>query len=176
MRLQVRGLIGDEPVSVGVRLVEGIVSERLDDVEELGADLLAVAVLDAAGDELLPFRGNQRTDLLSAVVNEEILDDGPRPIPVLHLEVEALPLADVLNRPDGVPNKIARPEVLESLGEEQPVEGLTVEDLGTRVTTRVNAQLALGPSGDPRSPLELSGQERGRNTDVRRGAPVAPLD
>ena len=42
--LQPGRLVGDEAVAVGVRLVEGVVGEGLDDVEEGGAELLAVAL------------------------------------------------------------------------------------------------------------------------------------
>ena len=44
VRLEPRRLVGDEPVAVGVRLVERVVGEGLDDVEELRAELLAVAL------------------------------------------------------------------------------------------------------------------------------------
>ena len=44
VRLEPRRLVGHEAVAVGVGLVEGVVGERLDDVEELRAQLLAVAL------------------------------------------------------------------------------------------------------------------------------------
>ena len=50
VRLEVRGLVGDEPVAEGVALVERVVGERLDDVEQLVAEPAAVAGALAAGD------------------------------------------------------------------------------------------------------------------------------
>ena len=44
VRLEPGRLVGHQPVAVGVRLVERVVGERLDDVEELRAELLAVAL------------------------------------------------------------------------------------------------------------------------------------
>ena len=46
VRLEPGRLVGDEPVAVGVGLVERVVGERLDDVEQLRAELLAVALRD----------------------------------------------------------------------------------------------------------------------------------
>ncbi len=45
VRLQPGRLVGDEAVAVGVGLVEGVVGERLDDVEQLLAERLVVALL-----------------------------------------------------------------------------------------------------------------------------------
>ena len=44
VRLEPGRLVGHQAVAVGVRLVEGVVGEGLDDVEELRAQLLAVAL------------------------------------------------------------------------------------------------------------------------------------
>ncbi len=48
-----------------MRLAEGVVGERLDDVEQFGAQVGLVAVGLAAGHKLLPLGGNQRADLLA---------------------------------------------------------------------------------------------------------------
>ena len=64
--LQPGGLIGDEPVAVGVGLVEGVVGEGLDDVEEGRAERLAVAGGYATFDELDAFFGNESPVLLAA--------------------------------------------------------------------------------------------------------------
>ena len=47
-------------------LVEGVVGERLDDVEQLLAERLVVTLLHTARDELLPLRGDELTVLLAA--------------------------------------------------------------------------------------------------------------
>ena len=52
MGLEPGRLVGDEAVPVGVGLVERVVGEGLDDVEQRGAELAAVALGDAAGHEL----------------------------------------------------------------------------------------------------------------------------
>ena len=46
-------------------LVEGVVGERLDDVEQLLAQCLAVTLRGTTGDELLPLRGDELTVLLA---------------------------------------------------------------------------------------------------------------
>ena len=64
--LQPGRLVGDQAVAVRVRLVEGVVGEGLDDVEEGGADGLAVALAHAPFHELLALDGHDRADLLPA--------------------------------------------------------------------------------------------------------------
>jgi len=65
VRLQPRRLVGDQAVPVGMGLVEGVVGERLDDVEQLLAQCLAVTLRGTTGDELLPLRGDELTVLLA---------------------------------------------------------------------------------------------------------------
>ena len=84
-------------------LVERVVGERLDDVEQRGAQVAAVAGCLTPRHEFLSLLGDQFPDLLPAVVDEEILDDRVRSIRVLHPKVEALLLADVFDRCDRVP-------------------------------------------------------------------------
>jgi hypothetical protein len=64
--LQPGRLVGDEPVAVGVGLVERVVGERLDDVEQRGAERLVVAGGHAAGYELLALGLDEGPDLLAA--------------------------------------------------------------------------------------------------------------
>jgi hypothetical protein len=52
VRLQVRGLVRNEAVPHGVRFVERVVGERLDDVEHLLAEVATVSLGDASLDEL----------------------------------------------------------------------------------------------------------------------------
>ena len=66
MGLQVGRLVGDEPVAEGVALGERVVGEALDDVEQPGAEVAAVARRLAAVDELGPLLGHQLADLLAA--------------------------------------------------------------------------------------------------------------
>ena len=72
VRLQPGRLVGDEAVAVGVGLVKGVVGERLDDVEQLRAERLVVALLDTAGDELLALGGDQHPVLLAAGLAEVV--------------------------------------------------------------------------------------------------------
>ena len=65
VRLQVRGLVGDESVTDRVRLVERVVGERLDRVEITLGEIRGVAVGDATVDELRALLGDQRADLLA---------------------------------------------------------------------------------------------------------------
>ncbi len=64
VRLQVRGLVGDGAVAGGVRLVEGVAGERLDQVEDGARFVFAVAVGDGGGDELIALGVHQLDDLL----------------------------------------------------------------------------------------------------------------
>ena len=64
VRLQVRGLVGDGTVAGGVRLVEGVARERLDQVEDRTRFLVAVAVGDGGGNERFAFGLHERGDLL----------------------------------------------------------------------------------------------------------------
>ena len=66
VRLQPGRLVGDEAVAEGVRLAERIVSERLDDVEQLRPELVAVTLRDAALHELLALGRDERPVLLAA--------------------------------------------------------------------------------------------------------------
>ena len=66
MGLEPCRLVSDEPVAVGVGLVEGVVGERFDDVEQLGAQSLLVPGGDAAGHELLALGLDERPVLLPA--------------------------------------------------------------------------------------------------------------
>jgi len=70
--LEPGGLVGDEAVAVGVRLVEGVVGEGLDDVEQLSAQLVAVPLGGAAGFELLALGGNEDAVLLAAGLAEVV--------------------------------------------------------------------------------------------------------
>ena len=65
-------LVGDQAVAVGVALVEGVVGEGLDDVEQLVAELPAVAGGLAAGDELVPLVPDHLADLLAAGLAEVV--------------------------------------------------------------------------------------------------------
>src|SRR3546814_4114458 len=51
VRLQVGGLVGDGAVTDGVRLVEGVAGERLDQVEEVVPEFLLVPLLQQARSE-----------------------------------------------------------------------------------------------------------------------------
>ena len=53
-------------------LVEGVVRERLDDVEQLLAQRLAVALLHTAGDELLPLGGDEHPVLLATGLSQVV--------------------------------------------------------------------------------------------------------
>ncbi len=66
VNLQVGGLVGDEAVPEGVALVEGVVGELLDDVEQLFAEIAAVAGALAPGLEAVALLGHQLADLLPA--------------------------------------------------------------------------------------------------------------
>ncbi len=70
--LQPRGLVRDEAIAIGVALAERVVGERLDEVEQLRADLLSVPGRDAARDELLAFDRHQLADLLAACLAEVV--------------------------------------------------------------------------------------------------------
>ena len=72
VRLEVRGLVGDQAVPVRVRLVEGVVGEVLDDVEQVGAERLAVAGGVAPLDELGPLLLHQLALLLAAGLAEVV--------------------------------------------------------------------------------------------------------
>ncbi len=72
MGLQPRGLVRDEAVAVRVALAERVVGERLDDVEQLRADGLAVAGRDARLDELLALARHQLADLLAACLAQVV--------------------------------------------------------------------------------------------------------
>ena len=65
VRLQVGGLVGDRAVADGVRLVERVPGERLDEVEELVPEVLVVALLAHAGEEALALLDHDRGDLLT---------------------------------------------------------------------------------------------------------------
>ena len=64
VRLQVRRAVRDHPVGEGVRLVEGVARERLDQVEQLLGEALVVAVARGAGDEALALGQHHLGDLL----------------------------------------------------------------------------------------------------------------
>ncbi len=72
MGLEPRRLVADEPVAVGVRLVEGVVGERLDDVEELLAQVLAVAGVLTALLELGPLEGHDAAVLLACGLADRV--------------------------------------------------------------------------------------------------------
>src|ERR1039458_5300834 len=57
--------VGDQTVAEGMALAEGVVGERLDDVEEGGADGAAVAGALAAVHKLLPLLGHDLAHLLA---------------------------------------------------------------------------------------------------------------
>src|SRR5690606_3212168 len=63
--LEVGGLVGEEAVGGRVRAVEAVAGEVGDQVEQLGAFLLRVAVGDTAGDELGLLGVHHRLDLLA---------------------------------------------------------------------------------------------------------------
>ncbi len=70
VRLQPRRLIRDKAVAVRVGLVEGIVGERLDDVEQPLAQCLVVTLLDTTGNEFLPLRCDQLAILLATCLSQ----------------------------------------------------------------------------------------------------------
>ncbi len=155
VRLEVGRLVGDEPVAVAVALVERVVRERLDDVEQRGADGFAVARRLRAFDELLPLLLDERTVLLPAVVHEEVLDDRVGPLRIAHAEVEALPLADLLDRDHRVPHQVTGAQILEPFRVEEAVEGVRVEHLTSGVAPGVDPERALGASGHRDPPIEF---------------------
>ena len=64
MRLQPRGLIGDQGVRRRVALVEAVPGEVLDEAEQVDTELLGVAVRHTAGTELLLLFAHHGGDLL----------------------------------------------------------------------------------------------------------------
>ena len=58
MGLEPRRLIRHEAIAIGVALVEGIVSEGLDDVEQRGTERVAIARGHTTLHELDPLLGN----------------------------------------------------------------------------------------------------------------------
>ena len=65
MRLEIGGLIRDEPVSVTVALIERVIGERFDDVEQGRTDFAAVPRGVAAVNELFAFFLNEFANLLA---------------------------------------------------------------------------------------------------------------
>ena len=60
VRLEVRGLVRDEPVARGVRLVEAVALEGLEGGEDLVDDMRSDAALRGLRHELLALRAQQR--------------------------------------------------------------------------------------------------------------------
>ena len=72
VHLEPGGLVRHQPVAIRVALVEGVVGEGLDDVEQLGAELVAVSRRSTSRDELLSLSCNQLAILLAAGLSKVV--------------------------------------------------------------------------------------------------------